>query len=251
MAEKENLFVTEDDDMSDVLEHETQATLPSAAHDVDPIVKLIPILHGLLHGQQSLHLLQFPGRPQPLPEGVRVRTKPASKVVEVLSAMETSRFYDSARATHELGQNGPVTHVTQQGVLTPASGLYACTQKGGRLVVVPVDSTAQLRALFQYIDDADVARLEAVRQETQMSEPAKTYVHVLQTAQKAGAAQAAELSGVGLCLRHVKRFNEEDWRSLSWRGTDDSKTQSMRQALGSPAEEPVVCRSGLGEFFLA
>lgn len=264
---KQDLFVAEEDDTSDTPDvgqyHDTHE---SAQDDVssealsfqeDPIVRSIPIVHAQtpLRPTQTLHMLQFPGRRKTASfEGhqLRAAVKPASKVLQVQTPMDTLRFYDESRAL-ELGTR--VDAVSLEGVLASAGGgLYAGrvvpSEDGPRLVVVPLDSSAQMRPLFRYIDESDVARTQAKAAEPAATDLGKPdAVQVLQTASKPSAlmADGQNAGGVGSCLRHVKRFNEEDWQGLLWRGRDDSATVELDRALVSAPCAPVDTVSALAE----
>ncbi|OBA23719.1 hypothetical protein METBIDRAFT_37203 [Metschnikowia bicuspidata var. bicuspidata NRRL YB-4993] len=259
-----NLFVSEDEEMPPVSDHEQepaqpQPTGPEPEDDDDPIIRSIPLVHGSLPNRQlqSLHVLQFAGRPKAqnfAAGGLKALVKPGSKVVQLQTPMNTEKFYNLGRAL-ELG--GHVENLALQGVLTETNGgLYAgriIDQDGEqKFVLIPLDSTAQLRPLFKYIDDLDSARYQQVRQENSAADPQKlSAVQVLQTASKPGSNPSAEgqlNGGVGSCLRHVKRFNEEEWLSLSWFGGQDSSTEHITRAISNPQADKLEASTVLDEF---
>lgn len=223
----------------------------------DPIIQSIPILHGSLPNRlsQTLHVLQYTGRPKSRPfttEQLKATIKPQSKVVEVKIPMDTLKFYDEARV-EELGAR--VETLSLLGVFTNTDGgLYVgkVVEKDGQsqIVLLPLDSTGQLRPLFKYIDDVDAARSAQIRQEASTADPGKpNAVQVLQTAAKAGQLNAeGHASSIGSCLRHVKKFNEEEWESLSWRNLEDSSTVTLKKALSHPLTEPVATSTMFDEF---
>ena len=259
--EDKNLFVAEEEDVPmpgspEVSESQESPLLQPAPED-DPIVRSIPLVHGVLPNRnaQSLHVLQFAGRPKTqlfAGQSLRALVKPASKVVQLKTPMNTLKFYNEGRA-EELG--GRVENLALQGVLTDTNGgLYAGKIVGQdadqRIVLIPLDSTAQLRPLFKYIDDLDSARHQAVRQEHAAGEPPKSAVQVLQTAAKQGnSVNESQIgAGVGLCLRHVKRFNEEEWLGLSWFGGQDSATGRLVLQMADAKTDPVAAATVLDEF---
>lgn len=258
--DKNHLFVAEEDDMSDspAFEQYEDSRDQQSPEDADPIILSIPIVHGSLphRTSQSIHVLQYTGKPKNRPfttEQLRAAIKPQSKVIEVKIPMDTSKFYDEARA-EELGQR--VDKLSLLGVFTNTDGgLYVgkVVEKEGKsqIVLVPLDSTGQLKPLFKYIDDVDTARSAQLRQEASTSDPVKqSAVQVLQTASKAGqfSSDGLGVSSIGSCLRHVKKFNEEEWETLTWRGADDSGTANLKQALSSPLTEPVATSTVFDEF---
>lgn len=258
--DKSQLFVQEEEEISDspAFDQYEDSHEQPLEEDDDPIIQSIPIIHGALPSRESqtIHVLQYSGRPKSRPfstDQLKATVKPHSKVVELKIPMDTLKFYDEARAD-ELGTR--VEALSLLGVLTNTDGgLYIgkVVEKQGKsqVVLVPLDSTAQLKPLFKYIDDMDSARSAQVRQEASTADPVKpTAVLVLQTASKAGQfnAEGAALSTIGSCLRHIKQFNEENWETLSWRNVEDSSTSTLKKAIESPSEESVATSTLFGEF---
>lgn len=254
------LFVAEDEDMSDspaLGEYEDTNDLQNGSlpeEDDDPIIQSVPIVHGALPHRlsQSVHVLQYTGRPKNRPftdAQLKASVKPQSKVVQLKVPMDTLRFYDEARAG-DLGTR--VETLSLLGVLTSTDGgLYVGYVTDGKLVLLPVDSTAQLRPLFKYIDDVDTARTAQMRQEASTTDPAKqNAVQVLQTASKASLQISTEGPGVGIgsCLKHIKTFNEEEWGSLSWRNVGDSSTTKLTAQIRETKDEPVATTTLFDEF---
>lgn len=258
--EKSHLFVEEEEEVSDSPafdQYEDSRDQPLVDDD-DPIILSIPIIHGGLPNRdsQTIHVLQYAGRPKSRPfstDQLKASVKPQSKVVELKIPMDTLKFYDEARI-EELGTR--VEALSLLGVLTDTDGgLYvgSVVEKDGKsqVVLIPLDSTGQLRPLFKYIDDVDTARSAQIRQEASTADPVKpSAVQVLQTASKAGQfnSEGAALSTIGSCLRHIKQFNEEDWETLSWRNVEDSSTANLKKVLESPSAEPVVTSTLFDEF---
>uniref|UniRef100_A0A0L0P500 DNA-directed RNA polymerase III subunit RPC5 n=1 Tax=Candidozyma auris TaxID=498019 RepID=A0A0L0P500_CANAR len=259
--DKKDLFVAEDEDVSEspaLDEYQDTNDVPMDEEEDDPVILTMPILHGSLphRSSQSLHVLQYANRPKSRPfdqEPLKSSIKMGTKVLEVKVPMDTNKFYDEGRA-EELGSR--VTTSNLNGVLTGTDGgLYVghIIERDGdlQMVLVPVDSTAQLKPLFKYIDDLESARTAHTRQEVNTLEPAKqNAVHVLQTAAKASNQLLSEghVGGLGSCLKHVKKFDEEPWNRLSWRCTDDSSAQRLLEHLKAPSREVIETSTTFDEF---
>lgn len=259
--EKEKLFVEEEEEVSNspaLNEYHDSHDAQMELEDDDPIIQTIPLYHGKLPDRvsQSIHVLQYTGRPKTSPfthDQLKATMKPASKVVELKIPMDTLKFYDEGRSD-ELGTR--VDSLGLQGVLTGTDGgLYVGKvvekEDGPRIVLIPLDSTAQLRPLFKYIDDVDSARTAQIRQDALMSDPSKqnTAVQVLQTASKAGQMSSDGHSAqIGSCLKHIKRFNEEEWQSLSWRNGEDSTLAKLKESLSEPSTEALPVKTVFDEF---
>ena len=135
-----------------------------------------------------------------------------------------------------------------QGVLDSTNGLYAgaILEQDGRerVVLFPLDSTAQLRALFKYIDDVDTAHAAQLMENSATAQKASA-VQVLQTASRMGlgASSGPLVHGEGLCLKHVKQFNEELWEALLWQADGSDATRELRLALDAALEDVVEVKS--------
>lgn len=259
--EKENLFVEEEEELSQSPSlneyHDSHVSQVEQEED-DPIIQSIPLFHGKLPDRvsQSIHVLQYTGRPKNAAfthDQLKATMKPASKVVELKIPIDTLKFYDEGR-TEELGTR--VESLGLQGVLTGTDGgLYVGkvveTEDGPRIVLIPLDSTAQLRPLFKYIDDLDNARTAQNRQDASSSDPSKqtAAVQVLQTASKAGQMSSdGHSSHIGSCLKHIKRFNEEEWQSLSWRNDEDSALAKLKESMCEPSTAALPVKTVFDEF---
>lgn len=257
---KLNLFVNEDEDMPDVPQdfapapesNQIDTDMAVDEDDDDPIIHTVPIFHSSVASRQSqtLHTFQFPGRPHNRTfEGqlLEALVKPISKVVELKVPMDTLKFYDESR-TQELGAR--IDKVSLQGVLDATNeNLYvgAIDVQDGkeRIVLFPLDQTAQLRALFKYIDDVEAARTAQIRNENAASAPKPSAVQVLQTASKApqGGANGPLAHGEGLCLKHIKQFNEELWEAFSWHESSEDSTRGLTEKMNKPSEAAVEVKS--------
>lgn len=259
--DKKDLFVAEDEDVSEspaLEEYQDTNEGVMEEEDDDPIILTMPVVHGSLphRSSQSLHVLQYTSRPKSRPfdqDRLRSSIKPGSKVVEMKVPMDTSRFYDEARA-EELGTKVATSNL--QGVLTETDGgLYVgqIVEKDGNLqmVLLPVDSTAQLKPLFKHIDDLEAARTAHSKLEVSTLDPTKqNAVHVLQTAAKASNQLLSEgtYGGLGSCLKHIKKFDEETWLTLSWKATSDPATQDILGSLQSPSQDAVDATTTFDDF---
>lgn len=272
---KLNLFVAEDEEMPDAetlenisgtegARNATGANTSTTMNEIkagqekeneededDPIVHTVPIYHGNVPERQSqtLHTFQFPGRPHTRTfagENLEALMKPTSKVVEVKIPMDTLKFYDESR-TQELGAR--VDKVSLQGVLDSTNenlyvGTMASHEGQERMILFPIDHTAQLRPLFKYIDDVEAARSAQLKSENHGAQKPNA-VQVLQTASKSslGGNNGPLAHGEGMCLKHVKQFNEELWEALSWHSNNADSTREYSSAMKNPLDQSVQVKS--------
>ncbi|CUM53685.1 uncharacterized protein AC631_00774 [Debaryomyces fabryi] len=245
------LFVEEDDQMnidsdsdSPVQFHEAYEEQP---YDDDPIVESIPLIMNELpdRSKQSLHILQYMGRPKARNfsnEFPTVSVKEESNYLEVRVPLDTQKFYDESR-TEEWGAE--VTEHSLQGVLNKTNGgLYAGQllkdDDGNRkIVLIPVDSTAQLRPSFKYLDDLEASKL-AQRRADVLENQKPSNIQILQTSAKtnahANSGDGFANHTLGESLKHVKKFTEEEWSSLQWVGAENNKTQEYKDHLNHGAD---------------
>lgn len=255
-----NLFVAEDEDVLDSPAMEQYEDLNTGFEfsdqnsvDDDPVILSIPIFHSGLPDRQSqsIHVLQFTGRPlsRPFSDTIpRVLMKSASRVIDFQHPMNTSKHYDETRC-EDLGAR--VNKTSHQGVLTPSDGeLYVgkITEKDElvRLVLVPLDGTAQLKPAFGYLDDMDMRAAQSKKDEAQLHAAKSNAVQVLQTASRVSTQLTMDghaSSNTGSCLKLVRTFNEESWQALIWSSGTDSSTQRLKEALASPSDQDVVAHT--------
>lgn len=248
----EALFVEEDDHInvdsdsdSPVQFHEAYEEQPSVD---DPIVESIPlIMNGLPdRSRQSLHILQYTGRPKARDfsnEYPTVSVKEESNYLEVKVPLDTQKFYDESK-TEEWGTE--VTEHSLQGVLNKTKGgLYAGQlvkdddDDKRKFVLIPVDSTAQLRPSFNYLDELEASKL-AQRRADNFETQKPSNIQILQTSAKSNS-QANSGDGfanhtLGESLKHVKKFTEEEWSSFQWVGSENKKTQEYKEHLNHGAD---------------
>lgn len=239
-----DLFVGEDEDLDiDIPIHESDVSDTELVEVEDPVIELIPLVLNLLpdSSRQSLHVLQFNNRSKKRPftvDSLATSVKTESNYIEVRVPLDTDKFYD------ELKQEEWGTKVVDhglQGVLNPSDGgLYAAKIISDgisrKIVLLPVDSTTQLRPSFKYIDDLEHQRL-GTRREPVDTKP--TSVQILQTSAKTNNFNADGLAShlLGESLKHIRKFEAENWQKVNWRDTYDSATQELRETLVVPANE--------------
>lgn len=270
-----SLFVAEEDDHMNVedspslfheaLEEQPHTSSSSTAEsemddredDDDPIVSSIPIIlgHVPMPASQSLHLIQYPGRPKTLPykNNLKPSIKEDSAFLEFKIPLETKKFYDEARS-EEWGVAHQIEEHALQGVLNDTEGgMYAgIVREDGKLVLVPLDSTVQLRPSFKYLDDLEVAR-QAQRRNEFLDQLKPASVQVLQTSNtKSAAAQGNTGEGfannaLGESLRCIKKFDEERWSTLKFEDGDEA--QSIKKQLYTDVvETELQCKLTMSEY---
>ncbi|ABN67278.1 RNA polymerase III subunit [Scheffersomyces stipitis CBS 6054] len=254
-ATSSSLFVQDEDDhnMSESELNQTSGEITGPfdpeqpqepEEDDDPIIDSIPlVLNTLPSSSQSLHVLQYPGRPgsRPLSDGsYRASFKQESKYLEVKVPLDTSKFFNVSK-TEDWGEDIAVQGL--QGVLNKSEGgMYVgqIIEENGskKIVLTPVDSTAQLRTAFKYIDDLD-ASTQAQRKAENSDSSKSSNIQILQTAAKSGSQITSSEgfgSSLGESLRHVKKFDEEQWSTLKWETVTSDVSQNLRSTLANSAD---------------
>lgn len=215
----------------------------ASASASDPIVELIPlVLSRLPAAEQSLHILQFPGRPKRRPYSaatVAPAIKPESAVLQLTVPLDTLKFYDPVRF-EDWGVPEQIQTHALEGVLNETEGgMYVARNVGGCIVLLPVDRTAQLRPSFKYLDDVEQAR-QAQRRSDYMDAQKPSSIQVLQTLlARLAAAQGNTGEGLlnqamGESLRRIRKFDEEDWVPLHYEASD--RARDMAHALSQPPQ---------------
>ncbi|RCK65521.1 DNA-directed RNA polymerase III subunit RPC5 [Candida viswanathii] len=204
----------------------------------DPIVDSIPLYMNSVpeRVKQSLHVLQYPGRPKTRPNrtpNCHTSIKPNSKYLQIKIPTDTSQFFDVDKV-EDWGEQ--IADQTVLGVLdsTEEVGNYIAKviDDGNhrRVVLIPVDSSVQLRSNFKYIDDLD-AKKNQQRRQLEHSTEAPTNVQILQTAAKHSINSGEFLHALADSLKLVKRFDEEEWVNLTWKKGDDENSKALRKEL--------------------
>lgn len=212
--------------------------------DEDPIIESIPLVINQVPSPetQSLHLLQYPGRPKTRPLSntpVSASIKPDSHYLDLKLPIDPTKFFN-LRKVDEWGES--IDKQSISGVLDPAEqGIYAAKVVNDglerKIVLIPVDSTAQLRTSFKYIDDLDKETLQQRKLEAQQERhQERANVQILQTAAKHSTQnQDAHSHSLGDSLKSMKRFDEEEWKYLSWK-TEDVLVESLKLQLRDGAD---------------
>lgn len=251
------LFVAEDEELNYPSETESPAMEEDAIAvgddntnhtanpldcDEDPIVESIPLVISALPSDlsSSIHVLQYPGRPKlrPLDHGhLEAQVKPELRFLGLKVPLDTTKFFDGSKAD-KWGEEIATQEIT--GVLNKLDGtLYAgqvvFDKRGSkRVVLIPVDSTGQLRPSFKYMDAADNAFYAQNRAE-QNETKKPTNIQILQTSAKLSRQitnqDGAHQSALGEALRSIKKFDEEQWLQLQWNSAADETAESLRKAI--------------------
>lgn len=251
-----SLFVSEEDQRMEEVPLESQESTPEQEIEDDPIVESIPIVMSQVNDRlrQSMHVFQYMERSHSRTlkdEHVRVSLKKESQYVEVRIPVDTSKFYDIERAEGwNGGQEGAgIDEQALQGVFNRTDGGIYVGQivadqatESRKLMVVPVDSTVQLRHSFKYLDDLDAARTVHHRGDTEHK--AVTNIQILQTSAKASSQvhgqDGSKKSALGGSLRLVKKLREEDWAHLAWEPSSRFLTKAFKQLLADSSSEVLI-----------
>lgn len=248
--EKSQLFVEEDEDMQDSGSEQSDSQFHETyqqPEDDDPILKSIPIVMNTLPSRstQSLHIIQYPGRPHRRTlddDSYKASIKEDSNYLEVKLPLDTSKFFNGQKS-EEWGEL--IADQGLQGVLNKTEGgLYVAQVVKGddgsvKLVLVPVDSTAQLRPSFKYLDDLD--NLSQTQRRAEANEGSKnSQIQILQTSSKSGS-QITNSEGfgnaLGEALKHIKKFDEEEWCHLNWKSSNASTSEEIKNHISTTADD--------------
>ncbi|KAI5955981.1 hypothetical protein KGF57_003467 [Candida theae] len=238
--------IKEENDEDEVMlpTHQEQQPASENDDDNDPIIESIPLIINQLPTPttQSLHLLQYPGRPKTRPLSstpVSASIKPESHYLDLKLPLDSSKFFN-LRKVDDWGET--IDKQSISGVLDPAEqGIYAAKVINDgferKVVLIPIDSTAQLRTSFKYIDDLDKETLQQRRLEAQQERnQERANVQILQTAAKHSTQnQESHSHSLGDSLKSVKKFEEEDWKHLNWKA-DESSVDNVRSQLRDGAD---------------
>lgn len=243
-AEEVPLFVEENDNVTQCnQDEEKQASvddLDKGESEEDPVVDSVPLVINSVPDpvKQSLHLLQFTGKNKSISQDncdLKASVKEQSNFIELSTPINTSNFYDEARA-EEWGT--VVTEQSLNGVFDKTDGeLYAgqITQHDGQKIIAltPIDSTVQLRPSFKHLNQA-----ESIPHPEPSDQQKNKSVHILQTSAKqnghAGTGDNPSSHSIGESLKQNKKLEEEESLPLQWREFDDSKTREYAKQMSSP-----------------
>lgn len=238
------LFVEENENlMQHNQDEESQAftdDLDKGESDEDPVVDSVPLVINSVPDplKHSLHLLQFIGKNKSASQDscdLKASVKEQSNFIELSTPINTSKFYDEARA-EEWGT--VIKEQTLSGVFDKTDGeLYAgqITQHDGQKIIAltPIDSTVQLRPSFRHLNHA-----EFIPQPEPSDQQKNKSVHILQTSAKqnghGGNGDNPSSHSIGESLKQNKKLEEEESLPLQWRDIDDLQTKEYAKQLSAP-----------------
>ncbi|EDK47276.1 conserved hypothetical protein [Lodderomyces elongisporus NRRL YB-4239] len=215
--------------------------------DDDPIIESIPLVMNQVPQKtlQSVHLLQFPGRPKTRSlvreDLVRASIKPESQYLDLKVPLDPTKFFD-LKKVEDWGES--IEFHSLSGVLDPTeSGLYAgriindASTGTRKIVLIPVDSTVQLRTSFKYIDDLDKRDLQTKRAQHQQESGEQKSFQILQSAAKHSALNQDSHSHIlGDAVKSEKQLEDEEWQHLTWKSIKEAELETLRQRLRDDAD---------------
>lgn len=248
------LFVGEEDLLN--INSDSDSVEFHEAHEMyevedDPIMESIPIVLKSVpeRKSKSVHVLQHVGRPKEndLKDLNReVKVKQDANVIEMGVPRDTTRFFDQSRVK-EWNTEGSEQRL--QGVFDKSNGgLYAGqvqTNEVGvrRLVLVPVDSTVQLRTSFAYLDEIENAK-QGLNGTDSMVDHKPSNVQILQTSAKpiANPSSNDPFTGhnLGGALKSLKKFEEEKWSTLKWHDKNSERSLDFKRFMTSSEDHIIL-----------
>lgn len=238
-------------------------TMDEEEEDDDPIVQSFPLILNHLPNTatQSLHVLQYPGRPKTLPypeSSIRPYIKEESSFLELKVPLDTLKFFDQGRL-EEWGLTEQVEEHGLQGVLNKTDGgsyigyVTGEADEDRKFIILPVDRTTQLRPSFKYLDDLELAKQAQRRSDYIDTQKTQATIQVLQTSSaKSAAAQGNTGEGflnnaMGESLRCIKKFEEEDWKQLEYKEGED-KEVILQQILDNLDQKVLKTDTTMSEY---
>ncbi|CUM64195.1 uncharacterized protein PRCAT00001789001 [Priceomyces carsonii] len=234
-----SLFIDDDHEMEEesISDEPSQNIKNKAKEDEDPVIESIPIvLSKTPRSSQTVHAFQYQGRPKTHPfkeTRLKASIKKESNFVEMQVPINTHKFYDISRS-EEWGSE--MSKQRLHGVLNKTNGGMYVGQlvKSGeskKLVLTPVDSTVQLRPVFSYLDELDASR--ALDKKSEVVDHLKSSsIQILQTSAKSNSlAPHNDAYGnvtLGESLKHLKKFEEEEWSALSCKAPSDQDSVELK-----------------------
>ncbi|KAI5950133.1 hypothetical protein KGF54_005281 [Candida jiufengensis] len=227
-------------------EEEEEEQKEEQEEEDDPIIESIPLVVNQMpnNKNQSLHLFQYPGRPKTRPlknQQILSLIKPQSQYLELKLPLNPTKFFDATKI-EEWGENINLQSIS--GVLDPlTSGNYAGKIiddpiLGRKIILIPINSSVQLRPTFKYIDDVDKENLQQQRKNMNIDEGEKPSVQILQTAAKHSTNNQDGYShSLGDSLKSIKKFDEEEWKFLSFKSnSEDQQITNLKNQLINDAD---------------
>lgn len=207
--------------------------------DDDEIIESIPLYLNPLTSKNatSIHLLQYLSKSKSLSNNIvhlSAAVKPDSNFIQVKLPLNTEKFYDDSK-TDEWGVK--VSEHEHISVLNKTNGgLYAAKfvidKEEKKAILIPIDSTAQLRPSFKYLDDIDNIK-NSQRKDVIDTATTKSpqNVHVLQSNVKAVKTSTNDPfanTALGESLKHTQRFDQEKWTPIAWMD-DTQQTEEITE----------------------
>ncbi|CCE86410.1 Piso0_004897 [Millerozyma farinosa CBS 7064] len=251
MSDRNELFVDEEENLDSGMVSDDTGSFHEANEELlddDPIVESISlVMNQVPHpSTQSLHLIQYVGKPKTTSlddQNISGSIKEESNYLELNVPLDTSRFYDETRAEEWEAQ---VTENSLRGVFDKTSGgLYAAhfviSNGTKKMVLVPIDSTTQIRSSFKYLDEIDMKKNSST---VNWMEPTKqSKMHILQTSGKNAQSNTSDGStshALGDTLKHVKKFEEEDWSALRIVEPNHADSEQVRREIANNADDLIL-----------
>lgn len=221
----------------------------------DPIVESVPVYLNSVpeRAKHSVHLLQYQGKPKSTKNlsHINAAVKPESGFIQVKLPLDTTRFYDESKA-EEWGVQ--VTEHNHTGVLNKTNGgLYVAKfiqeQDQKKVVLIPVDSTTQLRPSFKYLDE-----IEAINSKREIPEPQSRpshNVHILQSNAKNTKNTTNDpfaSTALGESLKHVRKFDQEPWADLNWCDEESEESTILHEKITSITPTELETEQSLSDY---
>ncbi|CCE61801.1 hypothetical protein TPHA_0B01280 [Tetrapisispora phaffii CBS 4417] len=182
--------------------------------DADPVVSEIPL--NLLGTSKDLHVFQYVNRtkisgrkPLKLPAAGKVRYQENSSMWELDIPLDDSIFFNKEKINKDWEAND---YQTLRGVGVPNAGQYAGFESNGQMYLVPVNSVAQLRPYFKYIDDSNYKKKQDDIKQQTSNVPQRAHV-VTMSVKSVSEQQQNRLTG---SLMAHKILDEEEPLNLEW-----------------------------------
>lgn len=210
--------------------------------DDDPVIESIPVHMNTVPDRikQSLHLLQYLGKPKGTGTAqnlshLSASVKPQSGFIQVKLPLDTSRFYDESKAEH---WGVEVVEHNHMGVMNKTNGgLYAAkfvvdNQQQKQVVLIPIDTTSQLRPSFKYLDDIEILRSKReLGPDPHTKSTTPHNVHILQSNAKNSKNNTNDTlatTSLGESLKHIRRFDQEEWCDMEWCDMNGNEVNSRQ-----------------------
>lgn len=210
----------------------------------DPVLTEIPIIMKPKNNSDNLYVLQYPGRP-PYRQFVgdsrvlETRFKPSTELIEVDVPIATEQFFDEKKSI----KWGGIQKQTLSGVLSSLDGYYAARVQDGELVLIPVDSVAQMRPNLSYIDK----EAQTNRESNRLDQPQNNTVQVVQMTVKGTNDTAPRLGGA---LMAKKKVDETEYNSLPWVDLTEENATRAREDLLKVTNKNILVSNATEEDYL-